>query len=72
MSLYILIGSSGSGKTDYLYRTITDMAEKGGRYFAVVPEQYTMETQKKIVSMTSGKGTMNIDIVSFNRLADRF
>lgn len=71
MSLYILIGSSGSGKTDYLYRTITDMAEKGGRYFAVVPEQYTMETQKKIVSMTSGKGTMNIDIVSFNRLADR-
>ena len=40
-------------------------------YYVVVPEQFTMETQRDIVSLHPNKGTMNIDIVSFNRLAYR-
>ncbi|MDE6251118.1 MAG: helicase-exonuclease AddAB subunit AddB [Lachnospiraceae bacterium] len=71
MGLSLILGSSGAGKTYRLYKNITTMAENGGHCFAVVPEQYTMETQRTIVNMSDRKGTMNIDIVSFNRLALR-
>lgn len=77
MGVELVLGSSGAGKTHYIYDKITDSDVKE-RFFAVVPEQYTMETQKKIVSMCRKKGgselaagSLNIDIVSFNRLAVR-
>lgn len=41
------------------------------KYFAIVPEQFTMQTQKEIVTLHPNHGVMNIDIVSFQRLAYR-
>ena len=38
-------------------------------YIVVVPEQYTMAIQKRLVSMHPRKGILNIDVVSFERLA---
>lgn len=71
MGLTLILGSSGAGKTHKLYQYIIKKSAAGGQYFAVVPEQYTMETQRNIVEMSGRKGTMDIDIVSFNRLALR-
>ena len=73
MSLKFIIGSSGSGKTYRLYRDLIDRSVREPRssFIAVVPEQFTMQTQRQIVAMHPDHGTMNIDIVSFNRLAYR-
>lgn len=73
MSLQFIIGGSGSGKTTRLYEDLIrqSMADPGGRYFALVPEQFTMQTQKEIVTLHPNHGVMNIDIVSFERLAYR-
>lgn len=73
MSLRFVIGGSGSGKTRYLYEELIQesIREPGGRFFAIVPEQFTMQTQKEIVSLHPCHGVMNIDIVSFERLAWR-
>ncbi len=73
MSLRFIIGGSGSGKTRRLYdELIRDAAEHPGKqYFAIVPEQFTMQTQKDIVDLHPRHGVMNIDIVSFERLAYR-
>ncbi len=71
MGLKLILGSSGSGKTYTLYRDCVKNENRNHRYFVVVPEQYTLETQKTIVEMSENKGTMNVDIVSFNRLAVR-
>ncbi len=38
-------------------------------YIIVVPEQYTMATQKRVVELHPRKGILNIDVVSFERLA---
>lgn len=77
MGVELVLGSSGAGKTHYMYKKITE-SDSNENYFAIVPEQYTMETQRKIVSMCAknekesiASGTFNIDIVSFNRLAVR-
>lgn len=73
MSLQFILGGSGSGKTYRLYTELIrlSMKEPDTRYIAVVPEQFTMQTQKEIVSLHPNHGVMNIDIVSFNRLAYR-
>lgn len=73
MSLQFILGSSGAGKTRFLYDNLIAMSmkEPSLQYIVIVPEQFTMQTQKEIVSLHPNHGTMNIDIVSFNRLAYR-
>ena len=73
MSLQFIIGSSGSGKTRYLYENLISMSmdRPQEQFIAIVPEQFTMQTQKEIVKLHPNHGTMNIDIVSFQRLAYR-
>ncbi len=73
MSLQFIIGSAGSGKTRYLYDNLIgrSLEEPYSSFIAIVPEQFTMQTQKEIVCLHPAHGTMNIDIVSFNRLAYR-
>ena len=69
----ILEGASGSGKSYQLYNRIIrqSMEAPDKKFFLVVPEQFTMQAQRDIVSLHPRHGTMNIDIVSFNRLAYR-
>ena len=73
MSLQFILGGSGSGKTRVLYEWLIheSMEHPGQQYIAIVPEQFTMQTQKEIVTLHPNHGTMNIDIVSFQRLAYR-
>ena len=73
MSLQFIIGSSGAGKSYFAYKRIIQESlqypEKN--YYVIVPEQFTMQTQKTLVEMHPGKGILNIDILSFERLAYR-
>ena len=73
MSLQFIIGSSGSGKSCYAYQNIIEQAglhpEK--LFFVIVPEQFTMQTQKELVRLHPRHGLLNIDVLSFKRLAYR-
>ena len=71
MSLQFITGGSGAGKSEYLSRLVCEESVRRphDNFIVVVPEQYTMETQKKLVHMHSRKGILNIDVVSFERLA---
>lgn len=73
MSLSLIIGSSGSGKSTHIYNRIIkeSMADKDKNFLVIVPEQYTMSTQRLLVSMHPNKCIMNIDVLSFDRLAYR-
>lgn len=73
MSLQFVMGPSGAGKSHYLYQWVTTEAWKhpDKRYFVLVPEQFTMQTQKDLVTVSPRKGILNIEVLSFNRLAYR-
>lgn len=73
MPLKLMLGSSGSGKSRKMYGQIIQdsIKEPEKNFIIIVPEQFTMETQKDITSLHPKHGTMNIDIVSFARLAYR-
>ena len=73
MALQFIFGGSGAGKSHYLYKKIIQEAGENPalNYMVLVPEQFTMQTQKDLVLMHEKKGIMNIDVLSFGRLAYR-
>lgn len=73
MSLRLILGNSGSGKSHYLYQHIIEAAVRSPqkKYLVIVPEQFTMQTQRELVRMHPDHGLLNIDILSFPRLAHR-
>ena len=73
MSLYYHIGSSGAGKTTGVQTRIIKEAEREPErsFLFVVPEQFTLQTQREILARSSSGGMMNIDALSFARLAHR-
>lgn len=73
MALQIVLGSSGEGKSHKLFSKVIREARKHPErnYMIIVPEQFTLQTQKELVSMHPNHGIMNIDILSFLRLSYR-
>lgn len=73
MSLKFIFGPSGAGKSRFLYDSIIHESQEHPKqnYIVLVPEQFTMQTQKDIVALHPAHGIMNIDILSFARLAYR-
>ena len=73
MALKLILGNSGAGKTEYMYEQVVRLAEANPRknYLVVVPEQFTMQTQRKLVDLSTNHAIMNIDVLSFQRLAYR-
>ena len=75
MSLQFIIGRAGSGKSTLLYKNLIDtsMNNPDKNILAVVPEQFSMETQKQILTMINEEyglgGSFNIEVTSLNRLA---
>lgn len=73
MPLHFIFGASGAGKSHYIYQKIIQesMEHPERQYLVLVPEQFTMQTQKELVMMHPKKGILNIDVLSFERLAYR-
>ena len=73
MALKFILGNSGGGKTEYMYQEVVKAAEADVKrnYLVVVPEQFTMQTQRKLVDLSTNHAIMNIDVLSFQRLAYR-
>ena len=71
MSLQFILGNSGFGKTTYIYEKMIkeSMEHPNERYYCIVPEQFTLQTQRDFVTMHPRKGIFNIDVLSFQRLA---
>ena len=79
MSYRFCFGASGSGKSRMLHNMILEQAQNalsgqdrsGSNYVIIVPDQYSMQTQKEIVSESPQKGILNIDVLSFGRLTHK-
>lgn len=74
MSLQFYFGGSGAGKSRKLYDEITirSLKEQDTDFLIIVPDQFTMQTQKDLVENENGRGGIrNIDVLSFGRLSHR-
>lgn len=73
MSLHLILGSPGTGKSTKLREELIchAMENPGQRHILLVPEQFTMQTQRDIVAAHPRHAVMNIEVLSFERLAYR-
>lgn len=73
MSLKIMMGASGHGKTYRLYEYIIRQAldNPGRDYYIMVPEQSSVQAEKDIVRMHPRGGVFNITVLTFGRMAYR-
>ncbi|MBP3279421.1 MAG: PD-(D/E)XK nuclease family protein [Butyrivibrio sp.] len=71
--LRFCFGASGAGKSTRIYEEIINrsMEDPGTDYLIIVPDQFTMQTQKDVVKMHPSHAIMNIDVLSFGRLSHR-
>lgn len=73
MALELIFGNSGVGKTHHIYNELIkkSMEDTSTPLILIVPEQFTLQTQQEIISLHPRKGIMNIEVLSFGRLAYR-
>ena len=73
MALQFYFGGSGAGKSRQLHKDIVEWAKKEPEcnFLFLVPDQFTMQTQVDLVNASEQGGIMNIDVLSFGRLAHR-
>ena len=73
MSLQFVFGPSGAGKSTTVFRQILSEAAENRKknYLVIVPDQFTMQTQKDLVTLSENDGILNVDVLSFGRLHHR-
>ena len=71
MAVQFIVGRAGAGKSHYLYEKLIEKSLKyrNKNFIAIVPEQFSMETQKQILTMHPNRGSFNIEVTSMTRLA---
>jgi len=69
MSLCLILGRAGSGKTEQCMREIAAAyaADAHGQYLLITPEQATFTSEKRILQTLEGRGGFNVRVLSFRR-----
>lgn len=73
MKIRYILGGTGYGKSYYLYQNVIKEAEKdlSKKYYFIVPDQVNLQVQRELVKKSSRGCIMNVDVLSFLRLAHR-
>jgi len=70
MALRFILGIAGTGKTTYCTDSIINAANAGRvPLFYIVPEQYTLEAEKSLVTKFEGGSVIKAQVLSFERLS---
>ena len=73
MSLRIIYGRAGSGKSSYCLEDIKQKLNNGGigPYIIIVPEQFSLQAEQRLVRALGASGINGVEVLSFRRLAYR-
>lgn len=73
MSLQIIYGRAGSGKSSFCYGDIKKSIKAGNKIplILIVPEQFSLQAELNIVEMLGASGLNSAEVLSFKRLAYR-
>lgn len=71
MSLRIIYGKSGTGKSTYIFNEIAKKIKENKKIYIITPEQYSFTAEKKLLSTVKEKAVINAEVLTFNRMAYR-
>ena len=70
MSLRLIYGRSGSGKSSFIYDEIETKINEDNKIYIITPEQFSFTAEKKLMDHTNG-AVINAEVLTFNRMAYR-
>lgn len=73
MSLKIIYGKSGTGKSTYIFNEIAQKIKNGvsKKIYIITPEQFSFTAEKKLMEFISNNAVMDAEVITFNRMAYR-
>lgn len=72
MSLQIIFGKSGTGKSTYIFKKIAEKIKKGNRkIYIITPEQFSFTAEKKLLESIDTPSVISAEVLTFNRMAYR-
>ena len=71
MNFQLIIGKAGSGKSTYIFNKIKEEIGLDKKIYVITPEQFSYASEKKLLETLGKSASINCEILSFNRLADR-
>ncbi len=83
MSLQIIYGRSGTGKTSYIFKEISENINNGRKKYIITPEQFSFTAEKELLNCIEKKNkvystdfestgaVINAEVLTFARMAHR-
>lgn len=67
--LQLIYGAAGTGKSEVIYQEICQKASQNNKkLMLIVPEQFSFETERKLLNTLGGHGFSHVEVYSFTRL----
>lgn len=71
MSLRLIYGRAGTGKSQYCFDKIKENIDKDNKIYIITPEQFSFTAEKKLLQTLNSTSVINAEVITFNRMADR-
>lgn len=71
MSLRLICGRAGTGKSEFCYEEIKNNIDNENKIYIITPEQYSFTAEKKLLEKLEQKSTIKAEVLSFARMAYR-
>lgn len=75
MSLQIVYGRSGTGKTSYIFDEISKNINNGRKKYIITPEQFSFTAEKELLNsinkQQNANAVINAEVITFARMAHR-
>ena len=73
MSLKIIYGKSGSGKSAYIFNEIANKIQNNTsrKIYIITPEQFSFTAEKKLLESVKTSAVISAEVLTFNRMAYR-
>lgn len=71
MSLRLICGRSGTGKSEYCFNEIVSRVKNEKKIYIITPEQFSYVAEKRLLEKFENGAVINAEVLSFNRMAYR-
>ena len=73
MSLRIVYGVSGTGKSSYIFNEISEKLkqDRNNNIYIITPEQFSFTAEEKLLTAVGKQAVVNAEVLTFNRMAYR-
>lgn len=71
MSLRIVYGRAGTGKSEFCFNEIANLIKKEKKIYIITPEQFSFTAERKLMDKINSGAIFNAEVITFSRMAYR-